>query len=89
MYLLLMCRWSSIIDFLAIIPEIQYFKTIRTFKYLRIIRVIRVFRVFSIIRDIHKLLIILRGMREENRVFYIFFGATTSLLLLTALGLYL
>ncbi|WP_025743179.1 ion transporter [Aquimarina pacifica] len=84
-----MCRWSSIIDFLAIIPEIQYFKVIRTFKYLRVIRVIRVFKAFSTIRDIHKLLIILRGMREENRVFYVFFGVTTGLLLLTALGLYL
>lgn len=84
-----MLRWSSIIDFLAILPAIYYFKTFRILKYLRLLRIIRLFKAFKIIRDIHKLVIILRGMREENRVFYIFFTATVILLLTTSFGLYI
>ncbi|WP_062053973.1 ion transporter [Aquimarina longa] len=84
-----MLRWSSIIDFLAILPVAHYFKTFRMLKYLRLIRMIRLFKAFRIIRDIHKLTIILRGMREENRVFYIFFATTVGILLATSFGLYL
>lgn len=84
-----MLQWSSIIDFLAIIPVINYFKTFRMLRYLRLIRLIRLFKAFKIIRDIHKLIIILKGMREENRVFYVFFSATILLILITSLGLYI
>lgn len=84
-----MLKWSSIIDFLAIIPVINYFKAFRMVKYLKVLRLIGLFKAFKIIRDIHKLVIILKGMKEENRVFYIFFSSTTALLLLTSLGLYL
>lgn len=84
-----MLRWSSIIDFLAILPAIHYFKVFRILKYLRLLRVIRLFKAFKTIGDIHKLIIILRGMREENRVFYIFFAATVVLLLVTSFGLYI
>ncbi|WP_103865715.1 ion transporter [Aquimarina sp. I32.4] len=84
-----MLRWSSIFDFLAILPAVHYFKTFRMLKYLRLLRVIRLFKAFRIIRDMHKLVIILRGMREENRVFSIFFVATAVLLLATTFGLYI
>ncbi|KAA1245872.1 NAD-binding protein [Aquimarina sp. RZ0] len=84
-----MLQWSSIIDFLAIIPTINYFKMFRMLRYLRLIRLIRLLKAFKIIRDIHKLIIILKGMREENRVFYLFFSATITLILITSLGLYI
>jgi len=84
-----MWQISSIIDLLAIIPVLNYFRTFRVLRYLRLLRVIKLFKVWTIIQDIHKLVIILKGMREENRIFYIFFGATATLLLLISFVLYL
>ncbi len=84
-----MLQWSSIFDFLAIIPALNYFKTFRMLRYLRLIRLIRLIKAFKIIRDMHKLIIILKGMKEENRVFYIFFSITMLLIFITAFGLYL
>ncbi|MEW7279045.1 ion transporter [Aquimarina sp. 2201CG1-2-11] len=83
-----MCKWSSIIDLIAILPEIHCFKMFRMLKYLRVIRIVRLFKAFKVLRDLHKLVIILKGMREENRIFYIFLSATITILLTTSFGLY-
>lgn len=84
-----MCRLSSVVDLLAIIPSINYFKAFRLARYLRLFRGLKLLREIKMVTEIHKLSIILKGMREESRVFYVFFSITFALLSITSLGLYL
>ncbi|WP_346882845.1 NAD-binding protein [uncultured Algibacter sp.] len=80
--ILWMLEISSLIDLLALLPSLTFFRTFRTLRFLRLFRLIRLGRVFKIFRDIDKLNIILQGMKEQNRVFYVFFFLTISLLTL-------
>lgn len=84
-----MSKSSSIIDLLAIIPAISYLRGFRILRYFKLLRITKLFTAFRVIRDIHKLLLILKGMREESRIFYLFFSSTIGLLFITSLGLYI
>ncbi len=77
-----------LIDLLAIIPSLGFFRIFRTLRFLRFLRLFRLIRVFKIFRDIDKLNIILQGMKENNRTFYIFFIVTVFVLLSLSIGLY-
>ncbi|MCK8480911.1 ion transporter [Psychroserpens algicola] len=80
---------SSLIDLLALIPSLNFFRAFRTLRFLRLFRLIRLFRVFKIFRDIDKLNIILQGMKEQNRIFYVFFFLTISLLTLLSFVIFI
>ena len=77
-----MIKISSLIDLLALLPSLTFFRTFRTLRFLRLLRFVRLRKAFKIFRDIDKLNIILQGMKEENRIFYVFFFLTISLLTL-------
>lgn len=83
-----MVRPSSIIDLLAILPSLGFFRAFRVLRFLRFFRLFRLFRAFKIFREMDKLHIILQGMREHNRMFYIFFTVTLAILLVLSFGLY-
>ena len=80
--LIWMIKISSLIDLLALLPSLTFFRTFRTLRFLRLLRFIRLGKAFKIFRDIDKLNIILQGMKEQNRIFYVFFFLTISLLTL-------
>lgn len=86
-------RWflkiTTIIDFLAIIPSVNFFRVFRTLRFLRLFRLLKAYRSFKTIRDLDKVFTILKGMREENRVFYIFFALTVFFLLILSFALYI
>lgn len=78
--LLWMVRISSLIDLFALLPSLTFFRAFRTLRFLRLLRLMRLGRAFKIFRDIDKLNIILQGMKEQNRVFYVFFFLTVVFL---------
>ncbi len=84
-----MIKPSSLIDFFAIIPSLHFFRIFRVFRFFKLLRLIRLIRVFKILRDFDKLNIILRGMPEQNRIFYIFFTITFFLIISISFGLYI
>ncbi len=83
-----MAKPVSIIDLLAILPSLAFFRAFRVLRFLRFFRLFRLFRAFKIFREMDKLHIILQGMREHNRMFYIFFTVTLAILLVLSFGLY-
>lgn len=83
-----MAKPSSMIDLLAILPSLTFFRAFRTLRFLRFLRLIRLIKVFKTFREIDKLNIILQGMKEHNRLFSIFFVTTFFILLLLSFGLY-
>ncbi len=83
-----MARPTSMIDLLAILPSLGFFRAFRLLRLLRFLRLFRLVRAFKIFREIDKLHIILQGMREHNRMFYIFFSVTLFILLVLSFGLY-
>lgn len=86
--LIWMAKPSSIIDLLAILPSLTFFRAFRTLRFLRFLRLIRLVRAFKTFREIDKLNIILQGMKEHNRLFSIFFVTTFFILLVLSFGLY-
>lgn len=76
-----MVRPSSLLDFLAIIPFLSFFRVFRVLRFFKLLRLFRLIRVFKILRDFDKLNIILQGMREQNRIFYVFFSITLILII--------
>lgn len=76
-----MIKPSSLLDFLSIIPYLTFFRIFRVFRFIRLLRLFKLVRAFKIFRDFDKLHIILQGMREQNRVFYIFFMVTFILII--------
>ncbi|WP_430907039.1 ion transporter [Maribacter sp. 2-571] len=85
-------RWmalsSSMIDLLAILPSLGFFRGFRALRFFRFLRLFRLIKAFKTFREIDKLNIILQGMKEHNRLFYIFFTATLFILLILSFGLY-
>lgn len=79
----------TIIDFLAIIPSVRYFRVFRTLRFLRLFRVFKAYRSIKTFREIDKILIILKGMKEESRIFYVFFSFTVFFVLLISFALYM
>lgn len=75
-----MVKPSSLLDFLAIIPYLGFFRIFRVLRFLKLLRLIKLIRAFKILRDFDKLNIILQGMQEQNRIFYIFFSVTFILI---------
>ena len=83
-----MAKPSSMIDFLAILPSLTFFRAFRFLRFLRFLRLFRLIKAFRTFREIDKLNIILQGMKEHNRLFTIFFVTTFFILLLLSFGLY-
>jgi len=83
-----MVKPSSLIDLLAILPSLTFFRAFRTLRFLRFLRLFRLVRAFKTFRELDKLGIILQGMKEHNRLFYIFFVTSGFILLLLSFGLY-
>jgi voltage-gated potassium channel len=82
-------KFSSLIDLLALLPSLTFFRTFRTLRFLRLLRFKRLGKAFKIFRDIDKLNIILQGMKEQNRIFYVFFFLTISLLTLLSFVIFI
>ncbi len=80
---------KSLIDLLAIIPSLDYFRVFRTIRFLKILRFLRIFKSIRIFRDIDKFLTILNGMKQELRTFFIFFAITSVSILVLSFALYL
>ena len=83
-----MAKPSSMIDLLAILPSLTFFRAFRTLRFLRFLRLIRLVKAFKTFREIDKLNIILQGMKEHNRLFSIFFMTSFFILLVLSFGLY-
>ena len=86
--LIWMAKPSSMIDLLAILPSLSFFRAFRTLRFLRFLRLFRLAKAFRTFREIDKLNIILQGMKEHNRLFSIFFATTFFILLVLSFGLY-
>lgn len=86
-------RWffkiTTIIDFLAIVPSVKFFRVFRTLRFLRLFRLLKAYRSFKTIRELDKVFTVLKGMREENRVFYVFFVFTVFFLMILSFALYI
>ncbi len=80
---------STIIDFLAIIPAVSFFRIFRTLRFLRLLRFLKMYRLFRSFKEIDRITIILKGMKEESRVFFIFFAFTIFFILLISFALYI
>lgn len=83
-----MLKLSSMIDLLAILPSLDFFRAFRTLRFFRFLRLFRLIKAFKTFRELDKLNIILQGMKEHNRLFYIFFTATFFILLILSFGIY-
>ncbi len=85
-------RPTTIIDFLAIMPGISFFRIFRTFrflKFLRFFRILRIYRSLKTFREIDKVFTIIKGMTKESRMFYVFFIFTIFITLLISFALYI
>jgi voltage-gated potassium channel len=83
-----MAQTASLLDLLAIIPSLSFFRAFRFLRFLRFLRLFRLVKAVKIFRDIDKLHIILQGMKEHNRLFYILFTLTIFIIGILSLGLY-
>ena len=81
--------FSTLIDFLAIIPSIKFFRIFRTLRFLRLFRILKAYRSIKAFREMDKIFTVLKGMKEESRVFYIFFGFTIFFIILISFALYM
>ncbi len=85
-------RPTTIIDFLAIMPGISFFRIFRTFrffKFLRFFRILKVYRSLKTFREIDKIFTIIKGMTRESRMFYVFFVFTLFVTLIISFALYI
>ncbi len=73
---------TSIIDFLAILPNISYFRVFRSFRLLRLFRILRIQRALKSIRELDKFSTIIKGMKQERRILFIFFSISFTAILL-------
>lgn len=82
-------RITTIIDFLAILPSVKFFRVFRTLRFLRLFRLLKAYRSFKTFREIDKIFTVLKGMSEENRVFYVFLSFTVFFLFILSFALYI
>lgn len=82
-------RITTIIDFLAIIPSIKFFRFFRTFRFLRLFRILKIYRSIKTFREMDKILIVLKGMKEESRVLHVFFSFTIFFIIIISFSLYI
>ncbi len=80
---------TSIIDFLAILPNISFFRVFRSFRLLRLCRLFRLGRANKSIRELDKLTIILRGMGQERRMLVVFSSISFVAILLIGFLLFI
>jgi len=80
---------TTLIDFLAIIPSIKLFRVFRTLRFLRLFRILRAYRSIKTFRELDKIFTILKGMKEESRVFYVFFSFTVFFMIIISFALYI
>lgn len=82
-------RLTTIIDFLAIIPSIKFFRIFRTLRFLRLFRILKAYRSIKTFRELDKIFTILKGMKEESRIFYVFFSFTVFFMVIISFALYI
>lgn len=85
-------RLTTIIDFLAIIPAVEYFRVFRTLRFLRFLRFLRLLRLhrsIKLFRDIDRVWTVLKGMTADSRTFYIFFSFTVFFTVILSFALYM
>ncbi|MGV7106433.1 ion transporter [Flavobacterium sp. U410] len=82
-------QWKTVIDFLAIIPSIKFFRVFRTLRFLRLFRIFRIYRSIKTFREIDKIFIILKGMKEESRVWHVFLSFTIFFMFVISFALYI
>lgn len=82
-------RLTTIIDFLAIIPSIKFFRVFRTLRFLRLFRILRIYRSIKTFRELDRIFTILKGMKEEGRIFFIFSSFTVFFILIITFAIYM
>lgn len=80
---------TTLIDFLAIIPSIKFFRVFRTLRFLRLFRILKAYRSIKTFRELDKIFTILKGMKEESRIFYVFFSFTVFFMIIISFALYI
>lgn len=80
---------TTLIDFLSIIPSIKFFRVFRTLRFLRLFRILKAYRSIKTFRELDKIFIILKGMKEESRIFYVFFSFTVFFMIIISFALYI
>ncbi len=82
-------KFNTLIDFLAILPAIKFLRIFRTLRFLRLFRLFKVFRLINSFKEVDRILTIVKGMKEESRIFLIFFGFTSIFILIISFALYI
>jgi len=80
---------TTLIDFLSIIPSIKFFRIFRTLRFLRLFRILKAYRSIKTFRELDKIFTILKGMKEESRIFYVFFSFTVFFMIIISFALYI
>jgi len=80
---------TTLIDFLSIIPSIKFFRVFRTLRFLRLFRILKAYRSIKTFRELDKIFTILKGMKEESRIFYVFFSFTVFFMIIISFALYI
>lgn len=78
----------ALLDLLAILSSLSFLRIFRAARFLRFLKILRLAKALKTFREIEKLNIILQGMKENNRLFYVFFSVTLVIILSISLGLY-
>lgn len=82
-------KFNTLIDFLAVLPTLSFFRVFRTLRFIRILRLLKFYRTFKAFKELDRIVTILRGMREETRVVYIFLSFTLFLVIIISFSLYI
>jgi voltage-gated potassium channel len=78
----------TLIDFLAIIPAVEFFRIFRTLRFVKLLRLLRIYKSVRFFKEFDKFVNVLRGMKEENRVFFVFFNFTLVIVTFISFALY-
>ncbi|MDH5718310.1 MAG: ion transporter [Spirochaetia bacterium] len=79
---------NSIIDLLAILPDIRYLRLFRIFRLIRILRIVRLFRSVHVQSAVERGFLILRSFRETTMLFFLLFFFVFSALIIISLFIY-